>query len=67
MLTRDERIAWNERVRRGPPRAAPMPFRCECDDDECTNVVYLRVHEFDERRREGAGSVVAARHRRVAV
>lgn len=66
MLTRDERIAWNDRLREGPPRSSPMPFRCECGDDECNNVVYLRVEEFDERKRQEPSGVTAAKHRKVA-
>lgn len=66
MLTRDERIAWNDRLREGPPRSSPLPFRCECGDDECTHVVYLRADEFDERKRERPGTVTAPRHRATA-
>lgn len=66
MLTREERIAWNDRLRGGPPRSSPLPFRCECGDDECNQVVYLRAEEFDERKRQVPSAVVAPRHRHVA-
>jgi hypothetical protein len=66
MLTRDERIAWNDRLRDGPPRSSPLPFRCECGDDECNHVVYLRAEEFDELKREEPSAVRAPRHRTTA-
>jgi hypothetical protein len=66
MLTREERIAWNDRLRAGPPRSSPMPFRCECTDDECIQVVYLRTEEYDEAKQREPSGVKAPRHRAIA-
>lgn len=65
MLKRHERIAWNERMRKTSRTPAPLPFRCECEDDDCNNVVYLSVDEFDLRKRQQPSGVRATKHRKV--
>lgn len=65
MLTRDERIMWNDRMRKASRTPSPLPFRCECEDDDCNNIVYIAVDDFDRRRTQKPSGVHAAKHRKV--
>lgn len=65
MLTRDERIRWNDRMRKASRTPSPLPFRCECEDDDCNNIVYIAVDDFDQRRTQKPSGVHAAKHRKV--
>lgn len=74
MTRSEEQAAWNEAVfREANERIAwrsgeltavegPIPFLCECEDEDCTEVVRLSLDEYRRVRAEATQFVVALGH-----
>lgn len=60
----------NERLRRAVegavPRTKPVPFLCECPDDDCTSSVDVTIQEYTAVREHPDRYVVVPGHARVA-